>query len=247
MHSAQAVRYEVFYREMDARPNARDRLSGRDFDSWDAVCDHLLIVDEIAGREKVVGTCRLLRGSVAKARSCRFYTQSEFDMAPLVKRHTGLEFLELGRSCILEEWRNKRTVELLWHGIWSYAIRHRIDVMFGCASFRGADPVRHAPQLSFLHHFAVPEPDWDVRAVSDRAARWDLIEKASIDPKRVFASLPPLIKGYLRLGAWTGRDAVVDDQFNTTDVLIILPVARLNPRYVNYYGADAGRHSAPDE
>lgn len=246
IHSAQAVRYHVFYREMDARADTRNRLSGRDFDDWDAVCDHLLIVDEIAGSEKVVGTCRLLRGSVAGARSSGFYSQSEFDIETLIKRHVGLEFLEIGRSCILEEWRNKRTIELLWHGIWAYALRHRTDVMFGCASFTGADPARHTAQLSFLYHFAAPEPEWDVRARPDRAARLNLVPKDCLEPKRVLASLPPLIKGYLRLGAWTGRDAVADRQFNTTDVLIILPVARLNPRYVNYYGADAGRHFAPD-
>lgn len=244
IRAAQSLRYTVFYREMAAKADVITSFQRRDTDRWDAICDHLIVTDEVNGREKLVGTYRLLRAGVARARSSAFYTQSEFDIAPLLARHDTLEFLELGRSCILEEWRNKRTIELLWAGTWAYVLRHGIDVMFGCASLNGSDSQRHADKLAFLRDNAAPPADWDVRAIPGRAAKVTFDELSTVSPRRALSSLPPLIKGYLRLGAWIGRDAVIDQRFNTTDVLIILPVERLNPRYVNYYGADAGRHSA---
>ncbi|MEM7463539.1 MAG: GNAT family N-acyltransferase [Pseudomonadota bacterium] len=243
IRAAQSLRYSVFYREMDAKAGVFTSLRRRDIDRWDAICDHLIVTDRVDGREKLVGTYRLLRASVARARSTSLYTQSEFDIATLLERHSSLEFLELGRSCILEPWRNKRTIELLWAGTWAYVLRHGVDVMFGCASFAGSDPQQHADQLAFLRENAAPDPDWDVRAIPGRAAQVDLTRQSTASSRRALAGLPPLIKGYLRLGAWIGRDSVIDQRFNTTDVLIILPVSRLNPRYVNYYGADAGRHS----
>ncbi|MGI9402178.1 MAG: GNAT family N-acetyltransferase [Rhizobiaceae bacterium] len=242
VRAAQSLRYSVFYREMAARAGVFTSLRRRDADRWDAICDHLIVTDEVDGHEILVGTYRLLRQSVANKHSSSFYTQSEFDIAPLLERHDSLEFLELGRSCILEEWRNKRTIELLWAGTWAYVLRYGVDVMFGCASFNGADPKPHADKLAFLRENASPDPDWDVSAIPGRAAKIIDDQNPDINPRRALAGLPPLIKGYLRLGAWIGRDAVVDQRFNTTDVLIILPVSRLNPRYVNYYGADAGRH-----
>ena len=101
----------------------------------------------------VVGTYRLQRQEIAAAHH-GFYTAGEFDIGGLVARHPNLKFLELGRSCVLPPYRNKRTVELLWHGIWSYVRRHDLDVMIGCASLDGTDPQALALPLSFLHHFA---------------------------------------------------------------------------------------------
>lgn len=244
IHAAQSIRYQVFYREMSARPGAMARLTQRDRDEWDALCDHLLVIDTSQDRQRIVGTYRMLRGVTARAQRTGYYSQSEFDVGSLIARHENLEFMELGRSCVLPKWRGKRTIELLWHGTWAYVLEHGIDVMVGCASFAGTDPDDHAEALSFLYHHCAPDPDWDVEAVSADTVRMDRIGKNEINMKRSLAALPPLIKGYLRLGAWIGREAVIDRQFCTTDVLIILPVSRINPRYVNYYGADAGRRAA---
>jgi putative hemolysin len=161
-----------------------------------------------------------------------------------VARHSGLTFLELGRSCVLAPYRNKRTVELLWHGIWTYVLRHRIDVMLGCASLDGTDPEKLALPLSFLHHFAAAPEAWHTRALPGRRVDMNLMPKDAIDPKAALRSLPPLIKGYLRLGASIGDGAVVDHQFGTTDVLIVLPVSAINARYIEHFGADATRHAA---
>lgn len=116
--------------------------------------------------------------------------------------------------------------------------------MFGCASLEGTDPDKLALPLAFLHHFArAPEP-WRVSALGARAVAMDRMPKTDIDIKRAMRELPPLIKGYLRLGAWVGDGAVVDRQFGTTDVLIVLPVAGINERYVQHFGASAERHAA---
>lgn len=109
----------------------------RDIDAFDAVCDHLLVLDNsIEGdpEDQIVGTYRLLRQETAFAYN-GFYSASEFDIEGLIARHPGKRFMELGRSCVLPQYRTKRTVELLWQGNWAYAVRHRMDAMIGCASF----------------------------------------------------------------------------------------------------------------
>ena len=244
---AQRLRYKVFYTEMSAVPAAPARLARRDVDPFDAVCDHLLVTDHAAparsGRPSVVGTYRLLRQDMAE-RHAGFYSAGEFDIATLVGRHRDLKFLELGRSCVLPAYRNKRTVELLWHGIWSYVLQHRLDVMIGCASLDSTDPQALALPLAFLHHYAgAPEP-WRTGALPRRYVAMDRMPRAAIDRKAALHALPPLIKGYLRLGAFIGDGAVIDRQFGTTDVLIVLPVSAINARYIEHFGVTAERHAA---
>ena len=250
IRQAQKVRFKVFYEEMSALPNGASLLSRRDVDAYDSICDHLLVLDHDAapgpfrtGTPKVIGTYRLLRQDVAN-RHGGFYTAGEFDVAPLIHTHPGLRFLELGRSCVLKPYRNKRTVELLWHGIWSYVLHHRIDVMFGCASLEGTDPADLALPLSFLHHHARASGPWQVKALPERYTGMELLPREAIDPKAALRALPPLIKGYLRLGATFGEGAVIDRQFGTTDVLVVLPVSAINPRYIDHFGPAANRHAA---
>ncbi|RAI29923.1 ornithine--acyl-ACP N-acyltransferase OlsB [Rhodoplanes serenus] len=243
---AQRLRFDVFYQEMSAVADAATLLARRDVDAWDAVCDHLLVLDH--GRPTrhgpaVVGTYRLLRQEIAE-RCGGFYTAGEFDIAPLIARHRGLTFLELGRSCVLPPYRNKRTVELLWHGIWTYVLRHRVDVMLGCASLEGTDPEALALPLSFLHHFAAAPEPWRARALPGRHVRLDRMDREAVDPKAALHALPPLIKGYLRLGARVGDGAVIDRQFGTTDILVVLPVSAISARYIGHFGAGAERHAA---
>lgn len=247
---AQRLRYQVFYEEMAAVPNARARFLRRDIDAFDAHCDHLLVVDTSRldvrpgrkSRPLVVGTYRLLRQD--QSAQTGFYTQGEFDIAPLIARHPGKRFLELGRSCVLAGYRDKKTVELLWHGIWAYVRHHRIDVMFGCASIEGTDPAKVGAQLGVLHHHARAHPEWRASAHSHNHVPMDRIAANALDARAAIKSLPPLLKGYLRVGARFGDGAVVDHQFGCTDVLVILPVSQIDPRYVDYYGADGERYAA---
>lgn len=247
---AQKLRYKVFYGEMSATPNAATILARRDIDDFDFICDHLLVLDHgrsapssRSSKPKVVGTYRLLRQEVAD-RHGGFYTAGEYDIGPLIRAHPSLRFLELGRSCVLKPYRDRRTVELLWHGIWAYVQHYRVDVMIGCASLEGTDPRKLSVPLSFLHHFASASGEWETPALPERSTRMDLMSKDAIDPKSALRALPPLIKGYMRLGASFGKGAVVDRRFGTTDVLVILPVSQINPRYIDHFGASADRHMA---
>ena len=244
--AAQAVRYRVFVEEMQAQipPDAMRRR--RDIDAWDMVCDHLLVLDtSIEGdtEEQIVGTYRLLRQDVAR-HSGGFYSQSEFDVEALLARHPAKRFMELGRSCVLPEYRTKRTVELLWQGNWAYALKHGVDAMFGCGSFGGTVPEEHALALSFLHNNALAKGEWAVQARPELFRTMDLMPEEAINARKALSAMPPLIKGYLRVGAKVGDGCVIDHQFGTVDVFIVMPVREIAARYVSYYSGEAERFAA---
>lgn len=243
VEAAQAIRYRVFAEEMGATMSSDNIGRRRDIDAFDAVCDHLVVLDnEIEGEaeERIVGTYRLLRDTVAAA-NAGFYSASEFAVDDLTARHPDKHFMELGRSCVLPAYRTRRTLELLWQGNWAYSLLHGVDVMFGCASFTGIHPEAHALALSFLHHRCAARGEWAVSALPGLRRPMDLVPAEAIDARKALSALPPLIKGYLRLGAMIGEGAFVDHAFRTTDVMVVLPIASINHRYLNYYGADAGR------
>ncbi|HUV33033.1 MAG TPA: GNAT family N-acyltransferase, partial [Devosiaceae bacterium] len=240
---AQRLRYKVFYEEMAATPNALAILSRRDEDEFDAIFDHLLVIDygDSNGgrpwrRPKVVGTYRMMRQEVADDHD-GFYTQGEYDIAPLIQaKSPHYSFVELGRSCVLKPYRNKRTLELLWQGVWTYVREHGADVMIGCASFPGTDPAAHALALSYLHHTALAPEGWRVRAHEHLRIDMNMMPAEAVNARAALKALPPLIKGYLRLGAYIGDGAVIDHQFGTTDVLIIVPVEAMKERYFVHFG-----------
>ncbi len=241
---AQALRYRVFYEELNAIADEASSELSVDADRFDTFCDHLVVVRQtlkIADERfrvedgEMVGTYRLLRQSVATENG-GFYTQSEFDLAPLLDSKPELNFLELGRSCVIKPFRTKPVVELLWQGIWNYVRLHKLDVMMGCASLEGSNPKAHAPVLDFLARNCAAPAEWNVRALQERYIEMRSQGDEPIDPKTALKMLPPLIKGYLRLGCYIGEGAVVDTQFNTTDVLIILPVSNISPRYFSHFG-----------
>ena len=241
IRAAQKLRYSVFFEEGAARPDPTARLIRRDVCRFDRVCDHLVVVDNavlrVDGAPTVVGAYRLLRGEAAQA-NFGFYSADEFDVGAFVARHPGKRLLELGRSCVAPGYRGKRTLELLWRGIWAYARHHRIDVMFGCASFPGADAAAHADALRFLRGGCSSDALWDVRAIAGRAAEPSPWDGEPLDPRAAIRALPPLIKGYWRLGAKFGPQAVVDESFGATDVFAVMPVAEIEPRYISHFGGE---------
>jgi putative hemolysin len=246
VRKAQRLRFKVFFGEGGAIPDARTALTRRDVDRFDKFCDHLIVIDHDARnrfgkkKAKVVGAYRLLRSDIAKEKG-GFYSESEYDVAPLLARHSGKRFLELGRSCVLEQYRGKRTIELLWRGILAYIRHYRVDALIGCASFSGANPLAHATALSFLAHHARAGETWSVRARGDLHVPMDMLAPESVDPRKALNALPPLIKGYLRVGAKFGDGAVIDRKFNTTDVFVIMPVAEMDARYLEHFSAPAER------
>lgn len=240
IRKAQRLRFQVFFEEGGAAPQQGPALVRRDICPFDRVCDHLLVIDREArnhfgrAKPKIVGVYRLLRGDVAQ-RSIGFYSQREFDIAPLLARHADKRFLELGRSCVHPKYRSKRVIELLWRGLWIYAKHHRIDVLIGCASLPGVNPLALALPLSFLHYQASAAEEWSVRPLSDRI-EMAMLDKTAVDPRKGIAALPPLLKAYLRIGARFSDGAVIDAQFGTIDVFTIMPLADIEERYISYYG-----------
>jgi putative hemolysin len=230
------LRYRVFFEEGGASADRGARASRRDLCRFDRVCDHLIVVDRAArgadGAPVIAGVYRLLRQEVAEA-NFGFSSAAEFDVGPLVARHPGKRFLELGRSCVAKDYRSKRTLELLWRGVWAYARDHRVDVMFGCASLPGADPSAHGATLAFLRGEGEAPPAWRVRARPGAAVEPRLA--APPEPRAAIRALPPLVKGYWRLGAVFSREAVVDARFAVTDVFVVLPVEDIRARYLAHF------------
>jgi putative hemolysin len=241
--AAQALRYRIFHDEMGATPTPAAAATLRDIDPYDAFCDHLLVIDHGGLRPEVVGTYRLLRQQVAIMQK-GFYSAGEYDLSPLIRTSaTGGQLLELGRSCVAAEHRNSTTISLLWRGIASYLEAHRIGFMFGCASLHGTDPAHHAAELSYLYHHHLAPPELRARALDH--VPMDRLAAGSYDGKAAQRALPPLVKGYLRVGAMVGDGAFVDEAFNTVDVFVVMPVARITRRYLDRFtGGDNGSEPA---
>ncbi len=208
---AQGLRYRIFFEEGGAIPNPAVRLTRRDLCRFDSICDHLVVVDRAApardGSPSVVGVYRLLRQDVAE-RNFGFYSAREFEVERLIARRPGARLLEVGRACIAETHRGRRVLELLWRGLWAYARHHAIDAMIGCASLPGADPRAHAAAIGWLSAGG-GDPSWRVAPRSERRftlgddghRRDDDGALGGLDARALARRLPPLVKGYWRLGA----------------------------------------------
>jgi len=232
--ASQALRYRVFYEEMGAEPTPEMARARRDFDRFDDVADHLLVIDHTRGTgpQSVIGTYRLIRRSAA-ARVGRFYSAEEYDISSIVA-YPG-EILELGRSCVDAGARNRPTMQLLWRGIATYIFFHQIDLMFGCASLPGTDPDALAAPLSYLYYHHLAPPALRPRALAARYVDMRRLPAGEIDHAKALSELPPLIKGYLRLGGFVGDGAVIDHQFNTTDVAIVVKTDLVTDKYYRHY------------
>ena len=238
IRAAQALRFQVFHGEMGARATAVGLAAGLDQDAYDTVADHLLVLDHKLGDgpEAVVGTYRLIRQEAA-ARVGGFYSASEYDLQVL-QRFQG-RLLELGRSCVHTAYRGRAVMQLLWRGIAAYVFLHEIDLMFGCASLAGTDPDALALELSYLHQYHLAPPGLRLRALPGRFVDMVRLPPAEVDARAALALLPPLLKGYLRLGGFVGEGAVVDPEFNTTDVAVVVKTDLVTERYLRHYERQA--------
>lgn len=255
LRQTQRLRYDVFYEEGGALASPESRAKRRDFCPFDAICDHLIVLDTEAedrsgsrkpknGKPKIVGTYRLLRREIAD-RHHGFYSQGEFDLAPMLARHPDKRFLELGRSCVHASYRSKRVIELLWRGLWLYATHHGIDAMIGCASFPGTDLEAMRLPLSFLLNVGRADETYQVRAWAHCAAPFEPLPPEAFDARRALVALPPLIKAYLRTGARFGGSVVIDRQFGTADVFTVMLMGDMEERYRVHYGAPSCVSGAP--
>ena len=244
--AAQTLRYRIFYDEMGAQPSDQCIALGRDFDAYDAPCDHLLVIDlerSRPGAPCVVGTYRLLRESVA-VRTTGFYTDAEFDLGVL-RDYPG-EIMELGRSCIDAAYRKSGAMQLLWSGIAQYIHLHNVDIMFGCGSIHGTDLEQAKLVMSFLHHYHMAPKNLRPTAQESRLIDMNMMKKNTIDTALAQSQMPPLLKGYLRLGGYVGKGAVIDHEFNTIDVCVVVETANVTGKYIRHFAKDRERNTGAE-
>lgn len=218
---AQRLRYRIFAEEMGARvPGA---AMGIDCDQYDAHCEHLLVRD--TGSGEVVGTYRLLPGSRARQLG-KFYADGEFDLTRL--RHLRDATVEIGRSCVHPDYRSGATIARLWSGLAEYMAQHRMQYLMGCASLSMADGGYLAANvyrrlartgLSPLEYRVFPKCALPLAALESDME----------------AAPPPLVKGYIRVGAWVCGAPAWDPDFNTADLLMLLPMSRMDVRYARHF------------
>lgn len=234
--AAQMLRYRIFCEEMGGQANAAVQAQKRDFDAYDDICHHLLVLDNHrpAG-DQVVGTYRLMtRDSIASLG--KFYSESEYEVSK-VKAFPG-EVLELGRSCVAQPYRTRPVIQLLWHGIGSFVAEKDIKLLFGCASFHGINVKEHTHALSYLYHYHLAPEHVRPVALPEFYVNMNLMPKEEVVPRAAIAAMPPLIKGYLRLNCTVGDGAVQDLAYNTTDVSIVVQTEQIKAAYTNRYVPD---------
>ena len=232
IHAAQRLRYEVFVAELGGDGALVDHEARLERDALDPFFDHLLLEDRATG--EVVGVYRLMRPEQF-AQAGRYYSSAEYDLDPLIR--SGRRILELGRSCLHGAYRGGTGMHHLWSALAGYVAEHRIDVLFGVASFPGTDVAALAQPLSLLHHRHLAPPALRVRALDTAFQRMDLVAESALDRKAAMVGTPSLIKAYLRLGGCVGEGAFVDRRFNTTDVCLIMDTANLSARQARIYGS----------
>ena len=223
--NAQKLRFNTFF-------NNKSNKSGYqiDIDKYDKYCDHLVVIDNSISPSYVVGTYRLLINSGSNS-NVGLYTETEFDLHKLKKLK--VKILEAGRSCVHEDYRDGKIIRLLWRALSSYILQKNVDFIVGCASFEGCNIVSYLEELSFLHHNYLAPKKYLAKSLKNKTTNIKYLKKSDIDNLKIFKSLPPLIKAYLRVGSWIGKGVVIDKEFKTTDVCIILKVDRINTKYLN--------------
>jgi len=235
VRAAQRLRYEVFVRELGSDGEGVDHDLQLETDRFDPYFDHLLLIDRDAPSNVssgVVGVYRLLRQDQAD-KIGQFYSEDEYDLTRL--KASGRKLLELGRSCLLPDYRGGAGMYLMWNALAEYVEQHKVEVLFGVASFHGTDLEALAEPLSLLHHRHLAPEDLRVRTVDTYFQPMNLVNKEELNAKSAMLAVPALIKAYLRLGGYVGDGAFVDHAFNTTDVCLILDTARMNARHKSIY------------
>ena len=228
---AQSLRYKIFFKEKKIKKKSFKFLLQRDYDFYDKISDHLIIIDnnrEI--RDNVIGTYRLLRGNCAKLYR-GFYTEQEFDISNLKKNFSSKDILELGRSCVHPQYRSGIILKLLWQGISNYIKMYKIKILMGCASFHGTNPSKFKDEFSLLYKsYRLPE-DYDVKSLQSN----EISFSKNINHSTILNKLPPLIKGYLKVGGMVSENFYIDKEFETIDYCVIMLIEKIVSRYQNKF------------
>ena len=219
--AAHRLRYMVFAEELGA--HLQTRVAGHDIDHYDASCEHLLVRE--VSSDRVIGTYRILPPAAAK-RIGNYYSDDEFFINRL--EHLRPRMVEVGRSCIHQDHRNGAVITLLWAGLAEYMMRNDCDHLIGCASIGMADGGHNAANVFQQLDQAAMAP------IEYHAFPHNRLPHESLANGQI-GVVPPLIKGYLRLGAWICGEPAWDPDFNTADLLILLPMSRMSPRYMRHF------------
>ena len=236
LKKAQALRYSVFYKEKKAIPSISKKILKLDYDKVDKFADHLIVIDNNrkGSKNKIVGTYRLVRGDIA-AHCGGFYTSSEFDLSKILNSYKHNQILELGRSCVHQGYRNGTIMNLLWKAIAKYVKLYDIKILLGCASFHGTDVLKYSNELSYLRkNFSLPD-DLSVNSLKPKIYPTYTASNSNINDLRTFVKLPPLIKGYIRIGGKVSHDCFVDYKFNTIDLCVIVKTDNIDEKYKKKY------------
>jgi putative hemolysin len=217
---AQRLRYKVFAEEMGVRITGNN---GLDIDGFDAFCDHLLVRD--THTEQVIGTYRILNPSQANEAGS-YYASGEFDLSRI--NHLLGNTVEVGRACVHHDYRSGGTITLLWSGLAKYMLSHGYEYMIGCASMSMHDGGHAA--ASIYHHLK----DKHLCSNEYRVFPHVQLPLASLN-NTMQVDCPPLIKGYLRLGAKICGEPAWDSYFNTADILVMLSMSEINQQYAAHF------------
>jgi putative hemolysin len=221
VREAQRLRYKVFVEELGA--HVKTRLPGHDIDHFDPFCEHLIVRESHADR--IVGTYRILSPDAAR-RVGSYYSESEFYINRLQNLRSRM--VEVGRSCIHPDHRSGAVITLLWAGLADYMVSNNYEYLMGCASIGMVDGGHNAANL-----FAQLDPAHMAPAEYRSFPLHGLPFERLANGQPVL--VPPLIKGYLRVGAWVCSEPAWDPDFNTADLLLLLPMSRMNPRYMRHF------------
>ncbi len=228
---AQSLRYKVFFKEKNIKKQTFKSLFQRDFDFYDKISDHLIIIDNnLDIKENVIGTYRLLRGSCAKMYK-GFCTEKEFDISTLKKKFSCKNMLELGRSCVHPEYRSGIIIKLLWEGLANYIRNYKIKILIGCASFHGTNPTKYKDEFSLLYERYRLPSNYEVKSLQDNY----IFLIKNLDCDTILKKLPPLIKGYLKAGGMVSKDYYIDAEFETIDFCVIMLIDKIESRYKNKF------------
>lgn len=242
VRDAQRLRYAVFVEELGGDGIDVDHEERLERDEFDPAFDHLILYDRARpDGDQAVGAYRVLRDDQLHALG-RYYSESEYDLSRL--KASGRKLMELGRSCVHPDYRGGAALAQLWVGLLNYTSRHEIEVMFGVASFHGTDLNQIAAPLSLLHHRYLAPEELRARVLNAYYQSADIIPLADLDEGAAIKQVPALIKAYLRLGGVIGDGVFVDKPFNTSDVCIIVDLAKVPKRQRAMYEKLAAREGA---
>ena len=224
---AQSLRYKIFFKEKNIKRKNLKSLLQRDYDFYDKISDHLIIIDnDRQVKDNVIGTYRLLRGNNAKLYK-GFYTEQEFDISNLRKNFSSKDILELGRSCVHPAYRSGIILKLLWQGISKYIKIYKIKILMGCASFNGINPNQFRDEFSLLYESYRLPKNYNIKSLQDNK----ILLGKNINHQTILNKLPPLMKGYLRAGGMVSKNFYIDREFETIDYCVIMLTDRVTRRY----------------